>query len=77
MARVDKLLDMLVLKESSIIQEEPSQHLWLRYPDIYYIYKFRQVKALSDRLGSNYGDKREASTINIGRIRNFIMKLEM
>ena len=35
-----------------------SIYLWLRYPDIYYIYKFGVVKAVSDYLDSSYKIKK-------------------
>ena len=31
-----------------------STYLWLRYPDKYYIYKFREVKAACEKLGANF-----------------------
>lgn len=33
-------------------------YLWLRYPDIYYIYKFSEIQAVSQQLESNYTFKR-------------------
>ncbi len=45
-----------------------SIYLWLCYPDKYYIYKFREIKTVSDRLGSNYYFKQGAYSNNI---RNF------
>ncbi len=45
-----------------------SIYLWLRYPDKYYIYKFREIKTVSDRLGSNYHFKQGAYSNNV---RNF------
>ncbi|MBS6385653.1 MAG: AAA family ATPase [Atopobium sp.] len=52
MAKSDKLLDVYGPEGKQHYQKEGTitTYLWLRYPDIYYIYKFRQVKALSDRL---------------------------
>ena len=44
-------------------------YLWLRYPDKYYIYKFKDVKNVADKLESNYTFKRAAYTDNI---RNFL-----
>lgn len=43
-------------------------YLWLRYPDKYYIYKFGEVKEVSDTLKSNYRFKKGAYVDNI---RNF------
>ena len=67
MAKSDKLLDVYGPEGKRHYQKEGTitTYLWLRYPDIYYIYKFRQVKALSDRLESNYEFKQGASTTNI------------
>lgn len=45
-----------------------SVYLWLRYPDKYYVYKFGEVKAVSDKLESDYRFKRGAYADNI---RNF------
>ena len=66
-ARSDKLLETYGPEGKQHYQKEGTitTYLWLRYPDIYYIYKFRQVKALSDRLESNYEFKQGASTTNI------------
>lgn len=44
-------------------------YLWLRYPDKYYVYKFREVKAVSDELQSDYIFKTGDYTNNI---RNFL-----
>ena len=44
-------------------------YLWLRYPDKYYVYKFREVKAVSDELNSDYIFKTGDYTNNI---RNFL-----
>lgn len=43
-------------------------YLWLRYPDKYYIYKYSEVKAVSDELGSDYKFKKGAYAENL---RNF------
>lgn len=45
-----------------------STYLWLRYPDKYYIYKFSEVKAVSNELECDYSFKRSAYEANI---RNF------
>jgi len=45
-----------------------SVYLWLRYPDKYYIYKFSEVKSVSDELESDYRFKKGAYADNI---RNF------
>ncbi len=45
-------------------------YLWLRYPDKYYVYKFREVKAVSDELQSDYIFKTGDYTNNI---RNFLV----
>jgi len=45
-----------------------SVYLWLRYPDKYYVYKFGEVKAVSDELKSDYRFKKGAYADNI---RNF------
>ncbi len=46
-----------------------STYLWLRYPDKYYVYKFNDVKVLSDKLKSDYKFKKGSYSDNI---RNFI-----
>lgn len=46
-----------------------STYLWLRYPDKYYIYKLSEVKAVSDKLKSDYTFKKGAYADNI---RHFI-----
>ena len=45
-----------------------SVYLWLRYPDKYYVYKFGEVKSVSDELESDYRFKKGAYADNI---RNF------
>lgn len=45
-----------------------STYLWLRYPDRYYIYKYSEVKAVADELGSDYRFKKGAYAENL---RNF------
>ena len=45
-----------------------SVYLWLRYPEKYYVYKFGEVKTVSDELGSDYRFKKGAYAENI---RNF------
>lgn len=45
-----------------------STYLWLRYPDKYYIYKYGEVKAVADELGSSYRFKKGAYADNL---RNF------
>jgi len=45
-----------------------STYLWLRYPDKYYIYKFNEVKAVSNELKSDYLFKKRAYANNL---RNF------
>lgn len=45
-----------------------SVYLWLRYPDKYYVYKFREAKSVSDKLESDYRFKKGAYADNI---RNF------
>lgn len=40
-------------------------YLWLRYPDKYYIYKFSEVKAISNELESDYNFKKGAYADNI------------
>lgn len=45
-----------------------SVYLWLRYPEKYYVYKFNEVKAVSDELKSDYRFKKGAYADNI---RNF------
>jgi len=45
-----------------------SVYLWLRYPDKYYVYKFGEVKSVSDELESDYRFKKGAYPDNI---RNF------
>ncbi len=44
-------------------------YLWLQYPDKYYIYKFREVKAFATELESNYTFKQGSYEDNI---RNFL-----
>ncbi len=46
-----------------------STYLWLRYPDKYYIYKFGEVKTVSEELRSDYRFKKGAYADNI---RNFL-----
>ena len=67
MAKSDKLLDVYGPEGKQHYQKEGTitTYLWLRYPDTYYIYRFRQVKALSNKLKSDYKFKQGASTINI------------
>lgn len=45
-----------------------STYLWLRYPDKYYIYKYGEVKAVTDELESGYRFKKGAYADNL---RNF------
>ncbi len=45
-----------------------STYLWLRYPEKYYIYKFGEIKAVSEELGSSYKFKKGAYAENL---RNF------
>ena len=45
-----------------------STYLWLRYPEKYYIYKYNEVKAAAEELGSNYRFKKGAYADNL---RNF------
>lgn len=45
-----------------------STYLWLRYPDKHYIYKFSEVTAVADELGSDLHFKKGAYTDNL---RNF------
>jgi flagellar biosynthesis GTPase FlhF len=45
-----------------------STYLWLRYPDKYYIYKYGEIKAVADELGSDYYFKKGAYVENL---RNF------
>lgn len=45
-----------------------STYLWLRYPDKYYIYKYGEVKAVADELGSDLHFKKGAYADNL---RNF------
>lgn len=45
-----------------------STYLWLRYPEKYYIYKYGEVKAVADELGSDYRFKKGAYADNL---RNF------
>ena len=44
-------------------------YLWLRYPDKYYIYKYSEIKAVANELGSNYDFVKGHYQDNI---RNFI-----
>ncbi len=46
-----------------------STYLWLRYPDKYYIYKFSEIKAVVNKLKSNYRFRKGAYADNI---RNFL-----
>lgn len=46
-----------------------STYLWLRYPDKYYIYKFREVKTVASELEADYRFKKGAHADNI---RNFL-----
>ncbi len=45
-----------------------STYLWLRYPDKYYMYRYGEVKAVADELGSGYRFKKGAYADNL---RNF------
>lgn len=45
-------------------------YLWLRYPDKYYVYKFGEVKSVSDELESDYRFKRRRVAAE-DNIRNF------
>lgn len=45
-----------------------STYLWLRYPDKYYIYKFSEIKSVSEELESSYRFRKGAYADNI---RNF------
>lgn len=45
-----------------------SIYLWLRYPDKYYIYKYSEIKAVSEKLNSDYIFKKGAYVDNL---RNF------
>lgn len=47
-----------------------STYLWLRYPDRHYIYKYSEVKAAAERLGSGFQFKKGAYSDNI---RNFCL----
>lgn len=40
-------------------------YLWLRYPDKYYIYKYNEVKSVSDKLKSSYSFKKGAYNENL------------
>ncbi len=42
-----------------------STYLWLRYPDKYYIYKFGEIKKVSDELNSSYRFEKGAYADNI------------
>lgn len=42
-----------------------SVYLWLRYPDKYYIYKYGEIKTVSDELGSDYVFKKGAFAENV------------
>ncbi len=42
-----------------------STYLWLRYPDRYYIYKYTEVKAVADELGSDLHFKKGAYIDNL------------
>ncbi len=48
-----------------------SIYLWLRYPDKYYIYKYSEVKKVSEELKSNYQFKKGAYADNIYNLFNF------
>lgn len=48
-----------------------SIYLWLRYPDKYYIYKFGEVKTVSNELQSDYTFKKGAYADNIRNSINF------
>lgn len=66
-ARADKLLETYGPEGKQHYQKDGTitTYLWLRYPDKYWIYRFRQVKAFSDNLKSNYAFKQGASANNI------------
>ena len=65
--RSEELIDKLGLIGKSHYQYENaiSTYLWLRYPDKYYIYKYSEVKAVSETLKSNYKFKKGAYADNI------------
>ena len=46
-------------------------YLWLRYPDKYWFYRFKQVKLFSDRLKSDYAFNRGANVFNLLACANF------
>lgn len=52
-----------------------SVYLWLRYPDKYYIYKFGEIKAVSEYLQSSYLIKKGAYTDNLINAFNFYNEL--
>ena len=66
-ARADKLLETYGPEGKQHYQKDGTitTYLWLRYPDKHWIYRFRQVKAFSDNLKSNYAFKQGASANNI------------
>ena len=52
-----------------------STYLWLRFPEKYYIYKYSEVKAVAEELGSNYIFKKGAYEENIRNFLNFYNEL--
>jgi len=50
-------------------------YLWLRYPDKYYIYKFREVQFLSSKLGSDYTFKLRQNETNIPKFLTFLNEI--
>ena len=64
------LLDKYKLDANNHFQDENaiSTYLWLRYPDKYYIYKFGEIKTVSQKLNCDYSFKKGAYANNI---RNF------
>jgi 5-methylcytosine-specific restriction protein B len=52
-----------------------STYLWLRYPDKYYIYKYDEIKAVAEALGSDYQFKKGAYIDNLRNFYNFYDEL--
>ena len=76
--RSEELLDHLGLIGKSHYQYENaiSTYLWLRYPDKYYIYKYSEVKAVSETLKADYKFKKGAYADNIRNSINFYNELK-
>lgn len=74
----EELLERVGMTGKSHYQYENaiSTYLWLRYPNKYYIYKFSEVKAVSETLKSDYTFKKGAYADNIRNSISFYDELD-